>query len=90
MFSSAGRWAARNRRRARLLVHPLENRTAPAQLLVTSAADSGPGSLRAVLAEAGAKGLTVLPEGSGIARIQSPSPGAILHEGERIRVQFSR
>jgi cell division protein FtsI (penicillin-binding protein 3) len=47
-------------------------------------------TLRAVLAEAGAKGLTVLPEGSGVARMQSPPPGSTLHEGERIRVQFSR
>jgi cell division protein FtsI (penicillin-binding protein 3) len=47
-------------------------------------------SMRAVLAEASAKGLTVLPDGSGIARIQSPPPGAILHQGERIRVQFER
>src|ERR1039457_2567369 len=47
-------------------------------------------SMRAVLAEASAKGLTVLPGGSGIARIQSPPPGAILHQGERIRVQFER
>jgi hypothetical protein len=47
-------------------------------------------SLRAVLAEAGARGLTVMPEGSGVARMQSPPPGAVLHEGERIRVQFSR
>lgn len=47
-------------------------------------------SLRAVLAEAGAKGLTVMPEGSGVARMQTPQPGSVLHEGERIRVQFSR
>jgi cell division protein FtsI (penicillin-binding protein 3) len=47
-------------------------------------------SMRAVLAEAAAKGLTVVPAGSGIARLQRPVPGAVLHEGERIRVQFSR
>jgi cell division protein FtsI (penicillin-binding protein 3) len=47
-------------------------------------------TMRAVLAEAAAKGLTVVPHGSGIARLQTPRPGAILHEGERIRVQFSR
>ncbi len=47
-------------------------------------------SMRAVLAEAAAKGLTVVPAGSGIARIQTPAPGAVLREGERIRVRFSR
>lgn len=47
-------------------------------------------TMRAVLAEASAKGLTVIPDGSGIARVQSPPPGAALHEGERIRVQFER
>jgi cell division protein FtsI (penicillin-binding protein 3) len=47
-------------------------------------------TMRAVLAEAAAKGLTVVPAGSGIARLQTPAPGAILREGERIRVQFSR
>jgi cell division protein FtsI (penicillin-binding protein 3) len=47
-------------------------------------------TMRAVLAEASAKGLTVLPDGSGIARGQSPPPGAILHQGERIRVLFER
>jgi hypothetical protein len=47
-------------------------------------------SMRAALAEAAAKGITILPEGSGIARVQSPPAGAVLHEGERIRVQFSR
>jgi len=60
--------------------------------------DQGPGrvpdfkgkSMRAVLAEAAAKGLTVLPDGSGVARVQAPPPGAILHQGERIRVRFSR
>ncbi|MBS1858162.1 MAG: transpeptidase family protein [Acidobacteria bacterium] len=47
-------------------------------------------TMRAVLAEAAAKGLTVLPDGSGIARLQSPPPGAPLRQGERIRVQFAR
>ena len=47
-------------------------------------------TMRAVLAEAAAKGIAVVPAGSGIARMQSPRAGAILHEGERIRVQFSR
>jgi cell division protein FtsI (penicillin-binding protein 3) len=47
-------------------------------------------TMRVVLAEAAARGITVAPNGSGIARIQQPPPGAVLHEGERIRVQFSR
>ena len=47
-------------------------------------------TMRAVLAEAASKGLSVLPDGSGIARVQSPRPGAPLHQGERIRVQFAQ
>ena len=47
-------------------------------------------TLRAVLREASAKGLTVQPDGSGLARVQNPPPGSVLHEGERIRVQFAR
>jgi hypothetical protein len=47
-------------------------------------------TLRAVLAEAEAGGYAVLPDGSGTARAQSPAAGAVLHEGERIRVRFAR
>jgi len=47
-------------------------------------------SMRVVLAEAASKGIMVAPKGSGIARAQIPPPGTVLHEGERIRVQFSR
>jgi cell division protein FtsI (penicillin-binding protein 3) len=47
-------------------------------------------TMRAVLAEAAAKGLNVLPNGSGTARMQVPRPGAVLHPGESIRVQFLR
>lgn len=47
-------------------------------------------TMRAVLAEAAAKGLIVQPDGSGVARVQSPSAGSPMHEGERIRVQFSK
>jgi cell division protein FtsI (penicillin-binding protein 3) len=47
-------------------------------------------SMRRVLAEAAAKGIAVSPNGSGIARLQNPPAGSILHQGERIRVQFSR
>jgi len=47
-------------------------------------------TMRDVLAEAAAIGLIVLPDGSGIARVQDPAPGTPLHEGDRIRVQFAR
>jgi cell division protein FtsI (penicillin-binding protein 3) len=47
-------------------------------------------NMRTVLSEAAEKGIAVTPAGSGIARGQHPAPGAILHEGERIRVVFSR
>jgi len=47
-------------------------------------------TMRAVLAEAASKGLTVLPAGSGVARLQQPPAGSILREGERIRVRFAR
>ena len=47
-------------------------------------------TLRAVLSVAAAKGLPIQPDGTGVARVQSPPPGAVLHQGERIRVQFAR
>jgi cell division protein FtsI (penicillin-binding protein 3) len=47
-------------------------------------------TLRAVLQEAQAKGLKVAPDGSGIARAQDPPAGALLRDGERIRVVFQR
>jgi cell division protein FtsI (penicillin-binding protein 3) len=47
-------------------------------------------TLRAVLKEASAKGLPVQPDGSGVARVQNPPAGAVLHQGERIRVLFAR
>jgi cell division protein FtsI (penicillin-binding protein 3) len=47
-------------------------------------------TMRAVLAEAAAKGISVVPDGRGVARVQSPPPGAPLHQGERIRVQFAQ
>jgi cell division protein FtsI (penicillin-binding protein 3) len=47
-------------------------------------------SMRAVVEEASEKGLSVLLDGSGIARMQQPPPGSVLHPGERIRVQFAR
>ncbi len=47
-------------------------------------------TMRDVLAEAASQGLVIQPNGSGVARVQYPAAGAILHQGERIRVQFSR
>ncbi len=47
-------------------------------------------TMRDVLTEAAAKGLTVVADGSGIARMQSPAPGTPLREGDRIHVQFAR
>ena len=47
-------------------------------------------TMRAVLAEAAARGLTVLPDGSGVARVQDPPPGSAVHQGERIRVGFGK
>ena len=46
--------------------------------------------MRDVFAEAAARGLTVIADGSGIARMQNPAPGTTLREGDRIRVQFAR
>ena len=47
-------------------------------------------TMRDVLAEAASQGLTILPNGNGVARVQYPAAGATLHQGERIRVQFKR
>jgi cell division protein FtsI (penicillin-binding protein 3) len=47
-------------------------------------------SLRAVLADAAQRGLTVVPDGSGTARGQSPPAGSVLRHGQSIRVQFAR
>jgi cell division protein FtsI (penicillin-binding protein 3) len=47
-------------------------------------------TMRAVLAEAAERGLAVIPDGSGVARLQRPPAGSVLRQGERIRVRFSR
>jgi cell division protein FtsI (penicillin-binding protein 3) len=47
-------------------------------------------SMRSVLAQAASMGLSVMPDGSGIARVQFPPAGAPLRQGERIRVRFER
>ena len=47
-------------------------------------------SMRAVGEEAAALGLPVVFDGSGTASAQAPTPGSILHPGERVRVEFKR
>ena len=47
-------------------------------------------TMRAVLAEAAERGLAIVPDGSGVARLQRPPAGSALRQGERIRVRFSR
>jgi cell division protein FtsI (penicillin-binding protein 3) len=47
-------------------------------------------TMRAVLSAAAAHGITVLPEGSGVVRVQYPPAGSVLHQGERIRVRFAK
>jgi cell division protein FtsI (penicillin-binding protein 3) len=45
---------------------------------------------RAVLERAAAKGILVQTNGSGLARLQDPPPGAPLRQGSRIKVVFER
>jgi cell division protein FtsI (penicillin-binding protein 3) len=47
-------------------------------------------NMRAVLAEASSKGLSVLVDGTGTARLQDPPEGVVLHPGQQIRVQFAK
>jgi cell division protein FtsI (penicillin-binding protein 3) len=47
-------------------------------------------SMRSVVALAQAQGLPVVMAGTGIVRTQAPPPGAVLHGGERIRVDLAR
>jgi cell division protein FtsI (penicillin-binding protein 3) len=47
-------------------------------------------SMRSVVALAQAQGLPVVLAGTGIVRTQVPPPGAVLHGGERIRVDLAR
>jgi len=47
-------------------------------------------TMRAVVEEAASLGVPILLDGNGVARGQAPSPGSVLHEGERVRVQFAR
>ncbi|MFB3827655.1 MAG: penicillin-binding protein [Bryobacteraceae bacterium] len=79
------------------LADPEELQETPAPALATAAAIAGPKvpnfqgmTMRAVLAEASARGLRVLVNGTGVARAQQPPPGAALSPGERILVRFAR
>jgi hypothetical protein len=47
-------------------------------------------TMRAVLEEAAAMGLNVMPDGSGVARAQDPPAGAPVRPGDRVRVVFAR
>jgi cell division protein FtsI (penicillin-binding protein 3) len=65
--------------------------------LLTNAVLTGPRvpdlrgkTVREVIQQSSEANLPVLIEGSGIARQQSPRPGAILPEGAKIKVQFRR
>jgi len=47
-------------------------------------------SMRDALEAASARGIQVTVEGSGVARAQLPLPGTPLHQGEKIRIVFTR
>jgi hypothetical protein len=47
-------------------------------------------TMRAVLEEASAMGLSVMSDGSGVARKQDPPAGAPVRPGDRVRVVFAR
>jgi cell division protein FtsI (penicillin-binding protein 3) len=69
----------------------------PAPPAVQVARESGPRapnliglSMRSVAMLAQAQGLPIVHVGTGIVRRQDPPPGAVLHGGERIRVDLAR
>ena len=47
-------------------------------------------SMRSVVEESAASGIDVMIEGSGVARAQVPLPGSPLHQGQQIRIVFTR
>jgi cell division protein FtsI (penicillin-binding protein 3) len=76
---------------------PLEELPAPLSVKEQAEEAKGPRvpnfqgmTMRAVVEEAGARGLPVSLDGRGVARMQVPPPGAVLPPGRRIRVQFAR
>jgi cell division protein FtsI (penicillin-binding protein 3) len=62
----------------------------PAFLLGPRVPDFRGKPLRAVLAECVRIGIHAEYEGSGVARMQEPPPGAILHAGQKVRIVFAR
>ena len=47
-------------------------------------------SMRDVLETASGRGIEVTVEGSGVARAQVPLPGTPMHQGDKIRIVFTR
>ena len=47
-------------------------------------------SMRDAMEAASERGIEVTVEGSGVARAQLPLPGTPLHQGDRIRIIFTR
>jgi len=47
-------------------------------------------SMRDAMESASERGIEVTVEGSGVARAQLPLPGTPLHQGDRIRIIFTR
>lgn len=69
----------------------------PVAPVVAAARENGPKapnfiglSMRSVIAMAQAQGVPVVLAGTGVVRAQAPAPGALLHGGERIRVDLAR
>ncbi len=76
---------------------PMYGPPPPPAPLVPVAQETGPKapnfiglSMRSVVTLAQAQGLPVILAGTGIVRRQAPPPGAVLHDGERIRVDLGR
>jgi cell division protein FtsI (penicillin-binding protein 3) len=78
-------------------VAPVYGPPPPPVAPVAASRESGPTapnfiglSMRSVVSMAQAQGIDVVMAGTGIVRTQEPPPGAILHGGERIRVDLAR
>jgi cell division protein FtsI (penicillin-binding protein 3) len=71
--------------------------TSPPAVLPQPPLDTGPmvpdfrgKSMRDAMEAASASGIEVMVEGSGVARAQVPLPGTPLHQGDKIRIVFTR
>ncbi len=78
-------------------VAPVYGPPPPPVAPVAASRESGPTapnfiglSMRSVVSMAQAQGIDVVMAGTGIVRTQEPPPGAVLHGGERIRVDLAR